>query len=440
MASADMEITTMDAHQEGTLDELASRDGIIDTAGVKRARAGRPAVGGRGVIWAELQDAFMSVNSLRTKNGLPGVPYTVKATIGHVKHTWSTYVPGVDPGVAPTDFTWLVAAPATLSAAVLRDVRRASSTPAILTALADTVRVLRAKLQGTTFGEEHEEVYRSAATEGVAMPLHPSRGLLSNSIVYEDWQRVRSYLDSYVETHETRAAAGATEDTTRPKVSPEALRLAGWGRVVLTFLMPPPEHPALAPWDAVVTSGPYRTATQDCSVDSVRLRVTPPSLSSSASPEIDPVRMVVNYDGSVCLPGSVTPLEGTPTTKRTLLWALRTRESAEDGDRLLPRRLTSNGVLERLSRGLLRDVLRGKILSVQGCQAAWTTHAFQATLAALAQDERALGLTEGSDVMTLLGKGIHSATAPSARLHFPGDHVPVSALIQTSAGDTSAHA
>lgn len=389
--------TMANAAVEGTLDDLVLSQ-MIDNGALKRKRAGRPAVGGRGAIWDQLVTALVSAGK-PTKNGLPGVPYSVKNTVARLKVVWSTFVPGVEPGVAPTDWAWVSSNPAELAHAILCDLRTPDSAHRLLEALADAVRVLHPA------EEETEALYRSASRRGTPLPLQPVPAVMDNFVAWPDWLRIVGHVNALA---------------ARPDNSPEAGRLLGWGRFVLMTLVP--ESAGGTPLDVMPGGGPGAT----CLADVLCLSTRP------GEPRADN-KVTVDKHGVLCMPGTAEVMQLGPAAQACISWALKTRESADHMERLLPRRLTADSVLARLSKGLLKGVLKGKVLSVRGCRLAWTVSAFAATLREIDKDMQRLGLTADVDALKLLSQGVHLAHVPSLKLRFPDDDVPVADLIMDAA-------
>lgn len=378
---------------EGTVEELVHAHSMESGLG-KRKRAGRPTVGGRGAIWDQLQQAFINTDSTRTKNGLPGVPYTVKHALTRLKGVWSNYGPNVQPGMAPTDWCWLVDYTIDIVSAVKRDLDAANDAQSLFLSLADAVRVLRVSGLGggstfTLAAPAAESAYKDAAASCEIVSLQPVPALLSNYIGWQDWLRVRDYVEKLMKNAN----------------SPENARLLGWTRYVLSLLLPPIEDSTAVP-----------------------VHVLYPGVSDSLT-----VFDVNMQECSITVKEGVKAIIVPPSVQAALQWAVTTRDASSKRERLLPRRLTTDSLLSRVSRGLLKGILKGKDLSIRCCEAAWTTHAFSATLDALDKDTARLDVrSEGKriDVLRLLGQGLYPSTVVSApALRFPDDDVLVADLL-----------
>lgn len=396
---------------EGTLESLLSAQ-PVDTRG-ERKRSGRPCVGGKGEVWDQLLQVFLHESHTRTKNGLPGVPYTIKNTLSALKSVWSDYVPDVTAGTAPTDFLWISTCADHLIHAITSDVYATADSGKLLHALADAAAVLakRTSVDHVTdvqapqvlYPPELQAKYRAAAMAGSPMQLHPSPCTLYHYVRFSDMHRIMQTVQEM------------RKDST---LSPEAARLLGWGQFVLTLLLP--MQGGAAPLD--VQMG----LEEGSCIDSLRVwKDKQAAQMDKELPLIDLNRQT--KEGYVLLGGASYGLS--PEAVDAFEWVYSQREGAMHMERLLPRRLSADVILRRLSKGPLKPLLKGKLLTVKAMRTAWTTHAFHDVLQALDARLEAMNL-HCVDPLTTLSRAVLPRTLASLpTLYFPGDDVPASALV-----------
>jgi hypothetical protein len=430
-----------DAPMEGTIGALLHAQ-PVDTSPEDRKRSGRPCVGGRGELWEALTQLMLFETDSRTKNGLPGVPYAMKHTLMALKEVWTRYAPGVRLGVPPLDCVWLAASADAMVPAILTDVYLApGECRRYLQALVDVTTVLSRRTSQEWITDAHApralftpaliSRYAQAVLEATPAPLHPTPCLAQHYVSWADVERLYGAAQEML--------AGAVE----LKLGPDTVRALGWGRFVLALFMPVPGVDNGAP--------PHVTYGRDV-LNQLRVAKPGSSSSSSSSAEamdtegeeeegVPPPRACVFLACDVArkeawleVPGVVpslpprrVPLTG-PATEAAL-WVWLQRESAVHGERLFPKRVTSDVILKRLSRAMPAH-LHGRVLTSMGLHTAWVTHAFHDVLALLQARTQTLQLA-GCDAPALLTTAVYPATvAALPRLCFPGDDVHADDLLR----------
>ena len=427
MESTAAPVVSSDAVMEGTMSDLLQAQPVETRE--DRKRAGRPAVGGRGEIWDALQRAFLADGHVKTKNGLPGVPYSVRNTLTAIKTVWSEYAPGVVPGAAPADWMWLATAADSVIQSITHDVY-ATDGAKFLHALADTCAVLarRATSEHVTdaqapivlYTEELQAKYRTAAVHGRPLSLHPTPSALHHHVAYEDWVRMRDWVRRQWHQGIALAAAMGKEQ------SPELARLLGWANLALSFQLPVFDNGA--PLDVRYADALTHGSLLDTLV-----------VAKAGAPLPKGEHNTVHYDRDAKT-AVITLAAGTPKEAVLVLpapvseaveWAFTQRDSAVHMERLLPRRLSVDVILRRLSRnGPLKACLKGKVLTAAGCRMAWTTHAFADALGELSAAIERVGLG-AVDPLTVLAAAVYPRTLEGVQpLLLLGDDIPAAALLK----------
>lgn len=416
----------------------------VDVRG-DRKRSGRPCIGGRGELWSQLLSLLLSGAANRTKNGLPGIPYAIRNTVQSLKVVWSLYAPAVTSGAAPADFLWLSTSATALVDAMTNDTTLSSAACSQhLYALADVARALGQRTSDAhvtavqapqaLFTPALEEAYRLAGSRCCPTTLYPAPPVLRNYVSLPDVSRLLAFTLS---TLEERARVGHT---------PELVRLLHWGTFVLTFLLPFAGE--ALPLDLLLKrerpGGVSVTAAAEDSPVPPPTPLTRPYIVDglcvwrhAGGGEAPSYPAVSTEDGAYVVHLSRTlqaPVPRDGPAHKSLQWVLEQREGAAHGERLLPRRLTVDTVLRRLSTGAWSPVLKGRTLTGKLVLTAWTTDAFASVLSALDERLQALRLAD-ADALDVLRLSVFPCTIQAVPpLHFPGDHVLASALLDTTGG------
>lgn len=396
---------------EGTMEDLMQQQ-PVDTRG-ERKRSGRPCVGGKGELWDGLLQVFLSESHARTKNGLPGVPYAIRNTIGHLKMVWSEYVPGVATGTAPTDFLWIATAADAVIDRITSDIYATADCSKYLHALADAAAVLSKRSSSAhvtdiqapqvLYPPELQAKYRAAAVAGCPRSLHPTPCTSFHYVHYMDLLRLQ---DAVRTMHNTEG------------LSPETARLVGWGNFVMTLLLPVQDGAAPL----------HMQMGGDCFLD--ELRVWKHDAAGMAAEGVPVIKVDRQGDTAMLVKGTFT-YELSCVARKALQWVYEQRDGAVHMERLLPRRLTADTVLRRLSKGPLKGLLKGKLLTVKGITTTLTTYMLDDVLTMLDSRLKALQLAD-VDALDILTHGVYPSTVKGIpALFFPGDEVPASALVVT---------
>lgn len=422
-----------DAGMEGTMSDMLQAQPVATKE--DRKRSGRPTVGGKGEAWDGLLHVFLSDGTVKTKNGLPGVPYSVRATLAALKTVWSDYAPGVTTGSAPTDWLWLATSADSIIAAITGDVYATAESSKYLHALADVCAVLARRTSNAhvtdvqapsvLYTPELQGKYRSAADAGSPMSLHASPCVLHHHVSFADWKRLHDAVAALRAKH---AEDGAAAEGAKEGYSPEAVRLLGWTDFVMGMLLPQAEGGA--PLDVAHATLPSMQS-DGLLVDSlvvVKAGEPLPAKGHFNTVEFDrTAQKAVLTLGA----GSASPVrvELSPRCSAALVWVMGQRENAAHMERLLPRRLSVDVILRRVSRGALKGGLKGKVLTGGAALTAWTTHAFAEALDAVDKAMERYSLA-AVDPVTVLRRAVYPRIASAVPpLLLPGDDVPVSALV-----------
>lgn len=374
---------------------MASSD--IDMAAkvepVPRKRSGRPAVGGRAEAWTPLLKTILEEQQVKTKNGLPGVPYTLSKQLGCLKNVWHAYVPGADREAGPSDFRWLATSVDAIVDGILCD----SYCPvkdAYLEALAATCdmfgkrgcmeHIAEDAAPPALFTPAVAKTYRDAAALNTHRPYHASYTYLKNGI------DLAGLVTLVKRVREMRADLTA---------SPDSLRVLGWADVVLSML--------------VVTEEGGRALLAAYRPDFVD------ALLMAGSPE--EAKAAVGQYSITCAGTLYTPagreFELDPASKQAVAWAWTQRADAVGGrkpHRLLPRRLTVNAVLRKLCLGPLKPVLGGRVLTLALVQTSLASAMFKDALAAMEATMARYSAPDTVDPNVILSAGVYPSS--SARL------------------------
>lgn len=420
-----------DAGMEGTMTDMLQAQ-PVDTK-EDRKRSGRPTVGGKGEAWDGLLYVFLTDGTVKTKNGLPGVPYSVRATLAALKTVWSDYAPGVTSGSAPTDWLWLATSADSIIAAITGDVYATSESSKYLHALADVCAVLArrasnahvsdAQAPPVLYTAELQGKYRAAADAGSPMSLHASPCVLHHHVSFADWKRLYDTVASLRAKHHEDGPEGK-------EFSPEAMRLLGWADFAMGMLLPQADD-GRAPLDVAHATLPSLQS-DGLLVDSLVVVKSGEALPAKGA--FNTVEMVDAVTKTAVLTlgaGTSSPVrvELAPRTAAALTWVMGQREGAAHMERLLPRRLCVDVILRRLSRGALKSSLKGKVLTGSAALTAWTTHAFADALDAVDKAMSKYTLA-AVDPICVLQRAVYPRIASAVPpLILPSDDVPAAALV-----------
>lgn len=409
-----------DCAMEGTIDSLLQAQ-PVDVLSVDRKRSGRPCVGGKGEVWDNLTAVVVELSEIRTKNGLPGVPYALKNTINALREVWTDYAPGARAGVAPHDFLWISSAAESMITAINTDIYLDSSDCArFLQSLSDVAEILSRRTSSEWLTDAQAPValytpeliarYAAAAAQCSPLSLHPTPSLKTHFVCWEDVERVHTACQDML--------ARAVEN----KLGSEATRTLGWASLVFTVCAPHPGRDNGAPLTTIAGTDVLNTLKVWKLADKTRVVAgdSPFLVCDSALrtatigiPNAQGVYTHYNYSGAAA---------------DAFLWAWMQRETSVHGERLLPKRVTADVILRRASK-VLSAYLHDKTLSTTGIHIAWTTWAFQDVLALLQQRIHTLQLAD-CDALSLLRTAVFPSTVSATpRLCFPGDDVTVTALL-----------
>lgn len=384
-----------------SLQDVAVAAATAASATGKRKRSGRPVVGGgdkkdasSAASWTALLGVFQhDVKAAKTKNGLPGVPYTLKNTVAALKMVWSMYTPGVDASQTPTEWTWIVKSADAIIEKITTDVYN-PGTGKLLSALSEACSML-AKRSNEEYVKNTEapvELYTQEVCDKYAHASHACSPtaltlpdpVMKNFVSFEDLmvlrQRVADQFDGTVKTDHSENA--------------ETVRLMGWSLMIFAFSLPE---------DAVPDN-----ACQPKAVKTEFLNTL--CIAKGGAPIDKDVNTVaqVGEDIILTLRKATVPqarkLEG--AQKAAVQFALAQRAGADHLDRLYPRRLHTDKALRRLSKGPLKDVLQGRVLTAAGLRAAWVSHHCRDVLAAVEQKLLARMGADRVDPLQVLSYGV----------------------------------
>lgn len=399
-----MEQSNSNATAAGELTMESMATAMMDTSGpgalppVSRKRSGRPALGGRGQdAWKALTACFLQDASAKTKNGLPGIPYRVKAVISGIRSVWSCHVSGNDSDEAPTSWSWMAEKQADIIRSIQSDVYCVSAEH-YLASLAEACDWLGRRTSNTPIGEDVAPInlftthvvaeYKLAAKAVVTTPCSTNSAFRSNALVYEDLIGLRDHI-----------RALRKQDT----VNPDTLRLLGWGDVVLSVMVPPSltderNHAILADPELLntmlVTTAPGEYTGQ-CAV----------LHHNTYSIGIPKLHKVFSIDD--------------PESRAALAWGFAQRDGAKDVKRFLPRRLTVDTLLRRLCRGALKSVMKDKVLTLAHIQTVVVSEHFKDAMIALESSMTRLHCDELQNPLELARRAVYpSALAGVSRVTF----------------------
>ena len=373
---------------EGTIEELSAAVGV----GEPYKQAGRAPLGGADrAVWEALAEKL--AQGVKTKNGLPGIPYAIKEKVQTLKAVWSEFEAGAGTAHSPVGWEWLV------TDAELRADRiskhlwpgKENHAPDYLSVLAYVTQSLY---------PEHAAsytAYNSAYLACTPVPHCLTPAERSHWVSWPDWLRIKDHVDALFAA---------------PDNGPELTRLLGWCRCLFALLC----HPSLVQWEA-----PHGQAYS--ALDKLTLCLTDEPNSATVFPCLvtrpgTPVRyeLYTGFEERVYSLGRETS---------PFAWARSMRSNMVEGERLLPRRSTADGLLHRLSVGPLATLLRGRILTVRGARLARCSHELKHVMTALDDYLAALGM-EGVQhaVPALLAASIRPSSLAAGvqqKLTFPGD-------------------
>lgn len=386
---------------EQSLQEVSVAAATATSTTGKRKRSGRPVVGGgdkkdsaSAASWTALLNVFQhDVKAAKTKNGLPGVPYTLKNTLAALKMVWSMYTPGVDATQPPTEWTWLVGSAGGIIEKIMADVYN-PGTGKLLAACGEACAMLakRSNEEYVKNAEAPVEIYTQEVCDKYAHAAHACSPtalslpdpVMKNFVDYTDLcllkERVADQFTGRVRTEHSDNA--------------ETMRLMGWAMLVFAFSLPE---------DAVPDNA--------CQPKSIKTEFLNTLCIAKGGGDIDKdVNTVSKLGEDIILTlrkatvPQVRKLEG--EQKKMVEWALEQRSGAEHLDRLYPRRLHTDKALRRLSKGPLKDVLAGRTLTAAGLRAAWVTHHCRDVLAAVEQRLLARMGADRVDPLLVLSYGV----------------------------------
>lgn len=378
----------------------------------ERKRSGRPCIGGRSDLWDKLTQVFLKDGQTRTKNGLPGVPYAVKNTIAALRSVWSDNVPDVSAGDAPVDLHWLSTHADAIIASLTTDAYTDSTVSSFaLLSLAGAVSALRERDTDThvtekvaprvLYTQELQARYKAAAHAGVPRHLYPTTSTLRHFVSFPDVRRLGQFT-------------GALLDGT---VTPELSRLLHWGLFVFSLLLP--IDGSDTPIDMALSAVPVW-------IDALRAwKIDTPPPCDTLVPYLSLHK--TTREARIHLSGSTTVLND--KLYDLAEWVMQQKEGLKHMERILPRRLTADGILRRMSQGPLKPSLQGKLLTVRGIRSAWTTYALHDVLQLLDTRIEALQL-QAIDPLTLFSTALFPRTVEHvAPVFIPGDAVAAASLV-----------
>lgn len=357
---------------------LETTEGMIEamaSPAAPRKRSGRPVVGGKGESWDHLLKFFLVHLESKTKNGLPGVPYSLKAMVNGLRNVWHSYVPGVDVEVAPTEWSWLATAADAIIERILSD-SYCLMAPVYLQALADASEYLAGCTYTGIVSAEHRalftpklvQAYAEAAGKTTAFPMTPSYGFTQHGFTWDSLITLHDYI------RELRAHSLT--------LTPDNVRLLTWADVIFTLLVPRTFEGDLAYMAA--SSPEYVNSLvmdRDGSAPGGKVRILPSGLITSS--------MGVSFN----LPEDLAT------------WAFAQREDAKPTARLLPRRLTVDIVLRRLCKGPLAPCVGDHVLTLAHISTAVNSEMFKDVMEQLQKVMVRLG--SKVDPLPLLAKAVY---------------------------------
>lgn len=343
----------MDAMEGITMSEANEQvKTALASAGEKapRKRPGRPIAGGADAdgVWKALTEKFLGDSKFKTKNGLPGIPYALKEIIIHLKEAWSDYSDEVlacdSADEAPKTWDWCWDKAAEFCTVILDDVH-CSNAAGMLRALGAVCDLFGKK--------EAVKEYMEAEASTACGPLEPSYAIKKHGIKLSDLLKCRDYI-----------RAKKREDAN----TPDTLRILGWGDVLLSILLnesgvqPGIEHlrPAFVN-DLDLLTGEDLPQPESSHVGQEGVLY----LWNSTTKSHDAVRLT------------------SAEAKAAIAWAFAQREGGKTGDRFLPRRLSVETILSRLSKGPLSVPLKGRQLKMDHVYTVMMTHLYAEVLLAL---------------------------------------------------------
>lgn len=365
---------------------------VPGVAGNKRKRNGRPCVGGKGGSWTALLSFFQyDIKAAKPKNGLPGVPYTLKNTISALKTVWTLYMPdAVDRSAAPEQWRWMVDSADGIIEKIMGDVYTPGAGK-LLQALSDACSMLAKRdpelmLSHVTDEQAPLELFTQAVIDKYAKAaqacsptvLTLADPAMKNFVSYTDVQRLRERMSELERV---------------PDQNADTLRILAWGHLVLEFSSPADGVP-----DSIRIPPRIKT---DFLNNLLIDRGKPLDKDANTVAQVgEDVILTVRKNASPYM----RKLEG--KAKALMSWALAQRAGADHLERLLPRRLNTDRILRRLSKGPLKPALEGRTLTAAGLRSAWVSHHCRDVLQSVEEQllER-MGL-EKADPLQVLSYGI----------------------------------
>ena len=349
------EITMVDADFVAA---VASEPTEATLAG-KRKRNGRPCVGGKGNSWSSLLSFLQhDIKAAKPKNGLPGIPYALKNLVSALKTVWTLYTPDIDRTAAPTHWRWLAESSDGIIAKIMADVYTPGAGK-LLQALSDVCGMLAKRDPAAPsshitdeqaplelYTQEVMDKYAKAAQACSPTVLALADPAMKNFVSFKDLQRIRARM---------------TELEALPDQIPDTQRLLAWGSLVFEFSVPEDGVPDSIHIHPRVKTDFLNTLLIDKGV--------PLDKDVNTIARVgDDVVLTVRKNASPY----VRKLEG--KARNLALWALEQRATADHLERLFPRRLNTDRVLRRLSKGPLKTILEGRTLTASGLRSAWVSH------------------------------------------------------------------
>jgi hypothetical protein len=385
-----------------TLDQASEMVDVAAVPPVSKKRSGRPVVGGKGESWDALLKCLVATAPTKTKNGLPGVPYALKSMVSALKNVWHAYVPGVDPEVAPDSWVWIATQADAIINAILED-SYCLAADAYLKALAETVAILRTRSSTEHVTNEQAPVahytpdveakYRTAVETSVLRPMVPVYNFRKHGLVYDDLVALHKYI------RELRKEAATP---------PDAVRLLTWTDLALVFMVP----------SRLTGRAAYMAAQYPDLVNQlVMWKEGEPAGVASLT------RFAITPNGAVWDPKTRTlvdfPVNEDAELQALLTWAFAQRTDAKHLQRFLPRRLTVDALLRRLSKTVLATAVAGRVLTQTHIHTAVVSAAFVDALGAIDAAMSRLDAA-GLDPIALLASAVYpSSLTEQARVVMP---------------------
>jgi hypothetical protein len=405
------------------MDVMSAVAGITAESAASKKRSGRPCIGGRGESWDKLLACFQEDAAMKTKNGLPGVPYALKSMLAHLKYVWTSYVPDVDIAIAPTEWRWLADKAPAITERIVKDVYSTGVKFKYLAALAQAVKLLGRRTSSVhvtdaeapvgAFTAEVHETYAAASKAAAPPKLHPAPTQTQNFVKLSQLRELHAYVRKLRVAKETGS---------------ETARLYGWADVVFSVSLYD------TPLNMYASAASAKLDLLNTLVMDHKSHADP----AVPTPAADVAKHnTISGDRSITLRRGVdgAPVVWTPKEedgREALDWAWRQRaEGADHLERFLPRRLSVDHILKRMCRtAALKKIMGGRVLTSELLRTAYVTAAFESSLDALHASVDRLRL-HAVDPLLVLSHGLYPRTLGIDRdaIAFPPAITPASELL-----------